>query len=516
MPSLLKTNYRLPVLFSLAVFFILGNISSGQTSTEKQKTATTKKPNIVFIMADDLGWGELGCYGQKKIPTPNIDALAKSGTRFTAHYSGAPVCAPSRCVLMTGMHLGHATIRGNRPAHKSFPKMTEGQHPIHNADLTIAEILQKAGYKTGAFGKWGLGPVGSTGDPNSQGFDTFYGYNCQRVAHSYFPPHLWHNNQKVTINQNPIPGHQKDKKKQGEVKLMDYQGEVYAPTKIISQAESFIEENKDQPFFLYLPVIEPHVAMHPLPESLNQFPKDWDKEQYLGDSGYLPHPRPHAGYAAMIFDVDLYVGKVMKALEKAGVAENTIVIFTSDNGTTHRGRGKFNIGGCDSDFFNSTRNLRGFKGSVYEGGIRVPMIVRYPGKVAAGKVDKTPSYFADWLPTLCAATGVPTPERNIDGENIWPSITGQKKMDRKKPMVWAFAGYGGQVAIRMGNFKAVRRNVSRKNQPSEWELYDLSKDIGEKKNIAGKFPKIVQKAVATAKAEIVENKLFPVKIQHEE
>jgi arylsulfatase A-like enzyme len=252
------------------------------------------KPNVVFIIADDLGWAELGCYGQKKIPTPHLDLLAKQGTRFTQHYSGAPVCAPSRCVLMTGKHLGHAEVRGNLQAKKKFPQFDEGQFPLSEQAVTIAQQFQKAGYATGAMGKWGLGPVGSTGDPSLKGFDLFFGYNCQSLAHSFYPAYLWRNAEKIPLNAKPIPG--SAKQPEGDVKLEDWIGEVYAPELMVAEAEKFIADQSNRSFFLYLPFIEPHVSMHPPRESVEKFPAEWDAEVYRGECGYLPHPRPHAGH----------------------------------------------------------------------------------------------------------------------------------------------------------------------------------------------------------------------------
>ncbi|MEM9658696.1 MAG: arylsulfatase, partial [Planctomycetota bacterium] len=353
----------------------------------------TQRLNVVFILADDLGWGELGCYGQQKIPTPNIDRLASEGMRFTQHYSGAPVCAPSRCVLMTGKHLGNAEIRGNRQARRSDPQYTEGQHPLSPQAVTLAQVLRQAGYATGAMGKWGLGPVGSTGDPNQKGFDLFFGYNCQAVAHSYYPSHLWRNDERLIINRRPIPGHRRQP--EGPVRMDDWIGETYAPRLMIDAAEDFIETNRHRPFFLYLPFIEPHVAMHPPQDSVQKFPNEWDDEVYRGQCGYLPHPRPRAAYAAMISNLDDYVGRVLAKLESTGVADHTLVVFTSDNGPTHPGRAEthFHIGGADMNFFNSTAGLRGYKGSVYEGGIRVPMIAKLTSRIAAGAVSDAPSYF---------------------------------------------------------------------------------------------------------------------------
>ncbi len=474
-------------------------------------TAQEQKPlNVVFILADDLGWGELGCYGQQKIPTPNIDALAAKGMRFTQHYSGAPVCAPSRCVLLTGRHLGHSEIRGNRQAKVSFPQFTEGQHPLTSSARTIAQTFQEAGYRTAAFGKWGLGPVGSTGEPAKKGFELFFGYNCQAVAHSYFPSHLWLNDQKIPLNSKPIRGHAKQPS--GNVNAQDWLGEKYAPKEMIAAAESFLDESHQEPFFLYLPFIEPHVAMHPPQESVGQFPADWDETPYRGESSYLPHPRPHAAYAAMINDLDSYVARIVAKLEQYQLIENTLIVFTSDNGTTHEGpKGtRFHIGGADPKFFDSTKNLRGFKGSVYEGGIRVPMIASLPGKIPAGTVSNVPSYFADWMPTLCDAAELSIPS-GCDGESLWHILCGGDASANRRPMVWVFPEYGGQVAVRMGKWKALRRQLSTK-KPGPWELYDIDNDPQESASKADEFPQIIAAAERLLATEVDANEAFPLNI----
>lgn len=500
-----KLGMRLSLLGTMAVAAVTA-LSSPAVAAEDAKTPL----NVVFILADDLGWGELGCYGQEKIPTPNIDRLASEGMRFTQHYSGAPVCAPSRCVLLTGKHLGHAEIRGNQQARKTDPRWTEGQHPISSEVRTLAQQFREAGYATGAMGKWGLGPVGSTGDPNAKGFDLFFGYNCQAVAHSYFPPYIWKNDEKIVINEKPIPGHRKQP--EGEVKLDDWIGETYAPYLMIDQAEQFIDAHRQEPFFLYLPFIEPHVAMHPPQASVDRFPAEWDTEAYRGQCAYLPHPRPRAGYAAMINDLDRYVGRVLDRLERAGVADHTLVIFTSDNGTTHEGNANthFHIGGVDAKFFNSTAGLRGYKGSVYEGGLRVPMIARLPGVIEAGSVSDMPGYFADWFPTLCEATGMETPS-DLDGQSLWNVMCGKAPPETRKPMVWVFPEYGGQVAVRIGDMKVVRRNLKRP-KIGEWEVYDLARDPGEKNNIAASKADVIREAREILTAETDANRIFPVPI----
>lgn len=413
--------------------------------------------NVVFILADDLGWGELGCYGQKKIRTPRIDGMAAEGTRFTRHYSGAPVCAPARCVLMSGRHLGYAEIRGNLQASVHLPEFREGPHPIRSDLITLAETFQRNGFVTGAMGKWGLGPVGSSGVPNHQGFDLFFGYNCQAIAHSYYPPFLWRNGKRIPINAKPIPGHARQH--EGTVKMADWIGETYSSKPILEEALHFIEEHRNQRFFLYLPFTEPHVAIHPPAALVAEYPEGWDDQPYRGESGYLPQPRPRAGYAAMITDLDRHVGAVLDKLSETGILEDTLVIFTSDNGTTHDGRGgKFGIGGVDAAFFNSTAGLRGRKGSLLEGGIRVPMIARYPKAVKAGAVNDTPGYFADWYPTLCAAMRL-TPPAGLDGENLWPVMTGGQPLRERKPMVWVYPEYGGQMAVSIGEHMILRRNL---------------------------------------------------------
>lgn len=472
-------------------------------------TEAGDRPNVVLIVADDLGWGETGCYGQKKIPTPNIDQLATEGVRFTHFYAGAPVCAPSRCVLLTGLHLGHAEIRGNRQASKSFPEFKEGQHPLREEAIVFPQLLQQAGYATGAMGKWGLGPVGSSGEPNRKGFDLFFGYNCQAVAHSFFPRSLWRNRDTIVINKTPVPGHAKQP--EGTVRMEDWIAETYASHPIVAEAEAFIASHADQPFFLFLPFTEPHVAMHPPTATVNRFPDAWDDRAYRGGNGYLPHPRPRAGYAAMIAELDNHVGRVMKALDKAGITERTLVMFTSDNGTTHEGRADpdFHIGGVDAAFFNSTAGLRGYKGSVYEGGVRVPCIMRFPGMIPAGRVSNVPAWFPDIFPTVCEAAGLPTPE-GLDGVSLWELLTETDTIrKRPSPLLWVFPEYGGQMAVRLGDMKAVRRGLLQR-APSAWEVYDLANDPGETEDLAHDRSDIIRQAVGVLNEETTDNPIFPM------
>jgi arylsulfatase A len=507
-----KEPWQSATLVQADRFLIQQGLLTGQPTliapSEAQMVPDDSKTlNVVFIIADDLGWGELGCYGQTKIPTPNLDRLASQGMRFTQHYSGAPVCAPSRCALMTGKHLGHAEIRGNLQASKHFKKFTEGQYPLSESAVTIFQRFQEAGYATGAMGKWGLGPVGSTGDPNRKGFDLFFGYNCQAVAHSYYPRSLWRNSDTFILNPTPIPGHAKQPT--GDVTMQPWIGQTHSSSVIVSEAENFIESNRAKPFFLYLPFIEPHVAMHPPIEAVQRFPLDWDDEVYRGANGYLPHPRPRAAYAAMISELDNHVGRILDAIDKAKLADDTLVIFTSDNGPTHEHPAdpRFHAGGADPKFFNSTGGLRGYKGSVYEGGLRVPMIARLPGRIAAGSVSDFPSYFPDWFPTLCDAARLEK-SADLDGESLWTVMTQKKKQNRRTPMIWVFPEYGGQIAVRLDQYKVVRRDL-RTKKPGAWEVYHLEKDRTEQHDLAARNEPLVKRVENLLQKQVDQNDIFP-------
>lgn len=454
--------------------------------------ACSQRPNIVFIMADDLGYGDTGCYGQKLIRTPNIDQLAKEGLRFTQHYSGAPVCAPARCTLLTGQNAARAQIRGNRDSGNGRP--FPGQWPLDAEIVTLATVLKQAGYATGGFGKWGLGPTDTTGSPLRHGFDRFYGYNCQHNAHSYYPAFLDDDDRQATINSHPVPGHKRQP--EGEVLADVYRDENYAPDLILAEAIRFIDANAGKPFFLYLPFVEPHVALQPPQSWIDQYPVEWDEEHgpYRGENGYLPHPRPRAAYAAMVSDLDEHVGQILASLERHGLSENTMVIFTSDNGPTHGGRDRrWHVGGAGCDFFESTGGLRGFKGSVHEGGIRVPCIVKWPNRISPGSTTEFTSYFPDWFPTLTKIAGGQLPEsQKLDGIDLGSVLTGKDLPDRTRPVMWEFPEYGGQVAVRDGRWKVVRKGLMT-NNPGEWELYDLDNDPGESKDLRNEYPEIVER-----------------------
>ena len=466
----------MPSLASLLTLCMLLLYSFAPPSA-KNPVEVKKTPNIVFILADDLGYGEVGCFGQEKIKTPNIDRLAEEGLRLTAHYSGSPVCAPSRCTLLTGQHTGHAIVRNNREIGGWGPDEPEGQFPLPSGTPTVSESLQKAGYTTGAFGKWGLGGPNTSGLPNNQGFDEFYGYLCQRVAHNYYPTHLWKNDEKVLLegNENWFSAHQKIESpdtSETPVNFEEFSSETYAPDKILEEAIQFIDKHADEPFFVYFASTIPHLALQIPDEELDAYPKEWDVEPYLGEKGYLPHPRPRAAYAAMITRFDAEVGALHDALVRNGVAENTIVIVTSDNGPSW-------VGGVDREFFNSSGGLRGRKAQLFEGGIRVPTVVWWPSVIEAGSQNDSPSAFWDWYPTLMQLGRGIAPE--CDGVSLVPLLTGADKKKRRG-LYWE---YGNTQAYRNGDWKLI---LQKSQQGVEVMLFNLKEDPTEKVNRADEFP----------------------------
>ena len=427
-------------------------------------------PNIVYILADDLGYGDLSCYGQQKFSTPNIDRLARDGMLFTQHYTGCTVSAPSRSSLMTGQHTGHTPIRGNRGWEP------EGQWPLPADSYTLAELLKTKGYITGAFGKWGLGYIDTEGDPNKQGIDEFFGYNCQSLAHNYYPDHLWHNHEKVILHEN-------DSGKTG----------AYSADLIHKAAISFIENNRDKPFFMYYPTTIPHAELLAKEDYMKIFRGKFEPEKsYKGtDEGpdfrlgpYGSQQEAHAAFAAMIKQLDDYVGELLAKLSELGIEQNTIVFFASDNGPHLEG-------GADPDYFNSNGDLRGYKRDMYEGGIRTPMLVKWPGMIQEGSRTDHVSAFWDLMPTLAEITDAEIPE-NIDGISFLPALTGKGKQKEHDYLFWEFHEQGGKMAVRMDNWKAVKLNIN-KSPRGEIELYDLSADISETRNISSSNPEIVRK-----------------------
>ncbi|MCP3903044.1 MAG: arylsulfatase [Planctomycetes bacterium] len=445
----------------------------------------TRPPNVIYILADDLGYHELGCYGQAKIRTPNLDRLAREGMRFTRHYSGSPVCAPSRCVLLTGRHTGHAAIRGNKEVGGWGPEEPEGQLPLPAGEVTIAELLRDRGYATGVFGKWGLGGPGSVGHPRAQGFDHFYGYLCQRVAHNYYPTHLWRDHDVDVLHGNRhFRAHQKlAEPLPDEGEYARHRGSDYAPEHIADEAVAFIRGHADEPFFLYYASIIPHVALQAPPDEVDRYPRDWDPEPYLGDRGYLPHPRPRAAYAAMISYLDRNVGRLLDALDELGIADETIVMFSSDNGTTF-------AGGCDREFFDSLGALRGTKCTVFEGGLRIPMIARWPGRIVAGSITDHVSGFQDVLPTIMELTGH-TPPVGLDGISIAPTLLSSGTQRRHDHLYWEYPERDQQQAVMIGAFKGVRTNL--RSGDLTIRLYDLDTDGSERHDVAGEHPQLVER-----------------------
>lgn len=420
-----------------------------------------ERPNIIYIMADDLGYGDLGCYGQKKFSTPNIDRMAAEGKVFTQHYAGSTVCAPSRASLMTGLHTGHTTIRGNKEYEP------EGQHPLPAGTVTVASLLKQAGYATAATGKWGLGGPGTEGEPNNHGFDLFYGYLCQRQAHFYYQDHLWKNRERVDL-----PGNAGGKREQ------------YTHDMIADQAIDFIKTNSKNPFFLYVPFTIPHAELAVPEDDLAAFRGKFPEEPYVGRH-YGSQDYPHAAFAAMVTRMDRDVGRILDTLKELGLDENTIVFFTSDNGPHKEG-------GHDPQFFDSNGLLRGHKRDLYEGGIRVPFIARWPGKIASGTQSDHVSAFWDFLPTACELAGI-EPPGDIDGISFVPALMDKSNQKKHDYLYWEFYEGGSKQAVRFGDWKAIRFNVKGKAD-GPIELYNLADDPGEQNDVADQHPELVNKA----------------------
>lgn len=461
-----------------------------------------QKPNVIYIYADDLGYGELGVYGQTKIKTPFLDAMAKEGIRFTQHYTSAPVCAPARCMLMTGVHAGHSYIRGNYELGGFADNKEGGQMPLPENTFTIAKLMKNAGYQTALVGKWGLGMSNSTGNPNQQGFDYAYGFLDQKQAHNLYPTHLWENGKWDTLRNSYQLVHEYQNKKIAldSIDFEKFKGKDYAATKMMEKALGFIEKNKAKPFFLYLPLPLPHLSLQAPEEEIKAYQGKFEETIYTGQKGgYVPTKYPRATYAAMISYLDKQVGRVMATLKKLQIDENTLVIFSSDNGAT------FDVGGVDTEFFNSVGGLRGRKQDLYEGGIREPMIARWPAKIKAGRLSNHPSAQFDVMATLGELTGQKIPV-HTDGISFLPTLLGQKQ--KTHPFLYfEFPEKSGQVAVRIGNFKGVKSQL-KKNKQAPWELFDLANDPSESHDIAKNHPEILKQM-----DEIVKNQHRPSHIK---
>jgi arylsulfatase A-like enzyme len=430
--------------------------------------ASAAPPNIVFILADDLGYGDLGCYGQRQIQTPNLDRMALEGMRFTQCYAGSTVCAPSRCCLMTGKHTGHATVRGNALV------------PLRPEDVTVAEVLKGAGYATGLVGKWGLGEPGSTGIPNRKGFDYFFGYLNQVHAHNYYPDYLWKNQEKVPLEGNVVKSNVASERGQ------------YSQDLFTREALEFMEQHQKQRFFLYLAYTTPHANNERTRAEGNgmEVPSDapYSNRQW---------PQPEKNKAAMITRLDADVGRLLKRLKELGLDENTVVFFSSDNGPHKEG-------GNNPAFFNSGGGLRGIKRDLYEGGIREPMIVRWPGKVPAGVVSDQVWAFWDFLPTAAELAGAKVPP-DLDGLSMVPMLFGKGGQKQHEYLYWEFHEQGSKQAVRTGNWKAVRRSP---NGPLE--LYDLTQDVSEMENVAARNPEVVKKIEAYLRTARTDSPRWPL------
>lgn len=425
--------------------------------TSRAVAAETAQPNIIYILLDDAGYGDLSCYGQKKFATPNIDRLASEGMKFTDHYSGSTVCAPTRCSLMTGLHTGHTYVRGNREV------QPEGQAAMPADIVTIPRLLKKAGYTTGAFGKWGLGAPGSPSDP-AEHFDLFCGYNCQRQAHTYYPDHLWKNTDRIELD-----------------------GKTYSATLIGEQALEFMRDNKEGPFLAFLPVTIPHAAMHAPESYVAPFRKKFpDFEDKIGKYRGPEVKNPIAAFAGMMTLLDEQVGQILDLLDELGIADNTLVMLTSDNGPHKEG-------GHDPDFFDSNGALKGYKRDLYEGGVRAPLLARWPGTIKPGTTSDHVSAHWDMLPTFCELAGVNLPP-DVDGLSMVNALKGKPKQQQKHEyLYWEFYERGGKRAVRFGPWKAIQQNIN-KNKDAPVELYNLTDDIGEENDVADKHPDLVDRA----------------------
>jgi len=458
---------ELGVKITLVVLALLGAPSSAIPEDAASANGLPEKPNIVYILADDLGYGDLSCYGQKVLSTPHIDRLAREGTRFTQHYAGATVCAPSRCVLLTGLHGGHARIRDN------------SQAVLRDADITVAELLRGAGYRTGCMGKWGVGRPPSDSDPNHQGFDEFFGYVSMMHAHNFYPPYIIRQGEKTPLR-NELTAEWKVKSKDGRgvaEKRVDY-----VPHLVTREALEFIERNQRRPFFLYYALNVPHANNEAKNRGMEVPPVDG---KAYGEFSERDWPDPEKGFAAMLRNIDNDVGSVLAKLKELGLEEKTLVIFTSDNGPHAEG-------GHKMPFFDSNGALRGFKRDLYDGGIRVPMIARWPGQVPAGVTSDHISGFQDMLPTFVQLAGMELPP--TDGISMVPVLTGQNANQRQHDyLYWETTGRKGIRALRKGHWKVVR--FSKPEGDSVLELFDLRQDIGEETNVAASHPEVVAELV---------------------
>ncbi|MGC6421927.1 MAG: arylsulfatase [Flavobacteriaceae bacterium] len=444
-------------------------------------------PNIIYILADDLGYGELGCYGQQKIKTPNLDRMADQGMLFTQHYAGAPVCAPSRYMLLTGTHAGHSYIRGNYELGQFSDENEAGQMPIPHTTPTIAKMLQKAGYRTGMVGKWGLGYVNTTGSPLEQGFDYYFGYLDQKQAHNYYPTHLWENDQRFPLKNTYRLVHTPLAQELTSEDFESFKGKEYAPDKMVEKAIAFIQDSTSKkPYFLFYPSPLPHVSLQ-VPDSLVEpYKKDFEELPYLGTKGYASHEYPKSAYAAMITHLDYEIGKIWETVKAQGQEDHTLIFFSSDNGPTF-------AGGVEAEFFKSTAGLRGLKMDLYEGGIRVPFIAYWKNTINGGQRSNLISGHWDIYNTIAELVGQDNEAIDNDGISLLPTLLGTSNPVDREYIYFEYPEKQGQVALRMNDWKAIKVNM-KKNASASWELYNLKLDPHEKNNLARQHPEILKRA----------------------
>lgn len=451
------------------------------------------RPNVIYILADDLGIGDIEPFGQRYIKTPNLNRMMNEGMRLLQHYAGNTVCAPSRASLMTGLHSGHAQIRGNFELGGFTDEEEFGQMPLNPGTQTVATMLADAGYRTGLVGKWGLGGPGSHGIPNKHGFDYFLGYLDQKQAHNHYPTHLWENERWFPLNNAYLYPHQplpRDADPFDPSSYESYKRDDYAQDRLTEAALNFIKSNSEQPFFLYLAFAAPHAALQIPEDELNQY-LHFEETPYTAQRNYLPHPTPRAARAAMISNVDSAVGRLMSLLRELGIDQDTLIIFSSDNGPTPEGGG-------DMQFFDSNGPYRGYKRDLYEGGIRMPTLARWPGRIEAGSSSSHVSAFWDLMPTLADLAGVEAPSN--DGISFLPALL-QEDQARHESLYWEFHNVRGShsQAVRFfdsqnTSWKAVRIYNERTGLNPEIELFDLDSDPYETTNVSETYPELIMRA----------------------
>lgn len=455
-----------------------------------------ERPNIIYIYADDLGYGELEAYGQLKIKTPNLNKIRKEGMKFTNHYTSTPVCAPARCMLLTGKNGGHSYIRGNYEL-GGFPDSLEaGQMPLPEGLYTLPKMLKKAGYATAMAGKWGLGMYNTTGSPLKQGFDFYISVLDQKQAHNFYPTHLWLNDERLPLDNPVIDVHRRlDPETATDADFAYFVGKEYSGDVMTRYALEFMDEHQDQPFFLYLPFPQPHVSLQAPQEYIDMYIGKFKNEKpYYGQNGYAATRYPLSTYAAMITYLDAQIGKIMDKVKALGLDENTIIMFSSDNGTT------FN-GGVKAEFFNSVDGLRGLKMDVFEGGIREPFLVRWPGKIKAGSTSDLISIQYDLMATLAELTR--QDPGNTNGVSFLPTLLGNQADQKLHEYIyWEYPEKGGQIAIRMGKWKGVKLNVRKQGYDgAPWMIFDLEKDRNETTDLATEHPELISQFDAIVKTE---------------